>query len=103
MRLRETRVNGETRVNVTPVCKGADGVPPLHTPTCALPPRQTLHTPEKVAAGLVVAPELEALVDAAYARTTWEAFHAAWARLPLTLVHGDFHPVRRGAAAGRRR
>ena len=59
---------------------------------------QTLHplassSSSTVPTGLVIDPLLEALIDAAFARTTWEAFQEVWTKLPLTLVHGDFHPV----------
>ena len=50
--------------------------------------------------GVTLDPLLVAVMDASFAKTTFEAFAAEWRALPLTLVHGDFHPanmlVRRG-------
>lgn len=42
--------------------------------------------------GVTLAPELVAVVDASFAKTTWAAYTEAMAALPLTLAHGDFHP-----------
>mmetsp|Transcript_76092 Transcript_76092/g.219760 ORF Transcript_76092/g.219760 Transcript_76092/m.219760 type:complete len:408 (+) Transcript_76092:75-1298(+) len=33
------------------------------------------------------------VMDAAMARTTWEAYQAEWSKLTKTLLHGDFHPA----------